>query len=164
MPIILTTKPGQPVSTELRVKNASNQTETLKVSLFKFSVDDQGQVKLFPQAKLSESAEKLLNKLHERREDLDEIRQLEDVELAKRISLMLTREFLRWVFFGNVIAVPIAYWFAQRWLSGYAYRIRLDGRPFILALIVTLGVALLTVGRQTYKTGRLDPARCIKHE
>jgi putative ABC transport system permease protein len=80
------------------------------------------------------------------------------------ISLMLTGEFLRWVFFGNLIAAPIAYWFAERWLSGYAYRIPLDGRPFILALVVTLGVALLTVGRQTFKTGRLDAARCIKYE
>jgi len=48
---------------------------------------------------------------------------------------MLTREFLRWVFFGTLIAAPISYWFAARWLSGYAY-----------------------------KTGRLDPARCIRHE
>jgi SWI/SNF-related matrix-associated actin-dependent regulator 1 of chromatin subfamily A len=37
-------------------------------------------VKLFPQAILSEPAQKILKKLQERREDLDEIRQLEDVE------------------------------------------------------------------------------------
>lgn len=37
-------------------------------------------VKLFPQANLSEQAQKLLKKLHERREDLDEIRQKEDTD------------------------------------------------------------------------------------
>ena len=68
------------------------------------------------------------------------------------------------MFLGNLIAAPIAYLFAKRWLSGYAYRIPLGGSVFVLALVLTLGMALLTVGHQTLKTARLNPARCIKYE
>ena len=80
------------------------------------------------------------------------------------ITLMLTKEFLRWVFLANLIGGPIAYWIAGRWLRGYAYRIPLGMSVFVLAFILTMGVALLTVGRQTIKTARLDPARCVKYE
>ena len=46
LPISLSTAPGKAVSTELRVKNASSQTERLKVSLFKFSVNERSEVRL----------------------------------------------------------------------------------------------------------------------
>lgn len=41
LPINLSTLPGEPVSTELRVRNSGSQTETLAVGLLKFSPDDQ---------------------------------------------------------------------------------------------------------------------------
>ncbi len=80
------------------------------------------------------------------------------------ITLMLTREFLRWVFVGNLIAGPIVYWIASGWLRGFAYHVPIGGSAFILALVLTLGVAFMTVGRQTLKTARVDPARSIKYE
>ena len=80
------------------------------------------------------------------------------------IALMLTREFIRWVVLANLIAAPIAYFISARWLRGYAYRVSLDGSSFVLALVLTLGVAILTISRQTLKTARTNPARCIKYE
>jgi len=50
LPVVLNTKPGQPISTELRVKNASTATDRFKVSLFKFSVNDAGKVTLSSKA------------------------------------------------------------------------------------------------------------------
>jgi len=46
LPITLSAKPGESVSTELRVKNNNNTTERLRVDLLKFSSNDQGEVKL----------------------------------------------------------------------------------------------------------------------
>jgi hypothetical protein len=46
LPINLSTKPGQTVTTNLRIKNNSTDTERLKVSLFKFSSNDAGEIKL----------------------------------------------------------------------------------------------------------------------
>lgn len=49
LPIDLTTKPGQSVSAELRVKNNSSQPERLQVTLYKFSVDSNSEVTLSEQ-------------------------------------------------------------------------------------------------------------------
>ena len=46
LPINLSAKPGETVSTELRIKNNGTETEELTVSLFKFSAAESGQVKL----------------------------------------------------------------------------------------------------------------------
>jgi putative ABC transport system permease protein len=80
------------------------------------------------------------------------------------IALMLTKEFLRWIFLANLIAGPVAYWIAARWLRGYAYHISLGASVFVLALTATLGVAILTISRQTLKTAWINPARCIRYE
>ncbi len=80
------------------------------------------------------------------------------------ISLMLSGEFVRWVLLGNLIGAPIAYGITAKWLRGYAYRIPLSAWVFVLAFLLTLGVAMLTVGRQTWKAARLNPARCLKYE
>ena len=80
------------------------------------------------------------------------------------ITLMLAKDFLRWVLLANLVAAPVAYWIAGRWLHGYAYHIPLGGSVFVMALIATMGVALLTVGRQTLKTARANPACSVKYE
>ena len=80
------------------------------------------------------------------------------------VAWMLAKEFLRWVFLANLIASPIAYVISERWLRGYAYRISLGSSAFVLALAATLGVAILTISRQTLKTSRINPSRCIKYE
>jgi putative ABC transport system permease protein len=68
------------------------------------------------------------------------------------------------LFLANVIAGQVAYWMAGRWLRGYAYHISLGGSIFVLAMAMTMGVAILTIIRQTLKTARINPARCIKYE
>jgi len=80
------------------------------------------------------------------------------------VAWMLAKEFLRWVLLANLIASPIAYVISERWLRGYAYRISLGSSAFVLALAATLGVAILTISRQTLKTSRINPSRCIKYE
>src|SRR3989337_1226837 len=51
LPIVLSAKPGETITTELRIKNSSTTTERLQVRLMKFSSNDQGEVKLEDKAK-----------------------------------------------------------------------------------------------------------------
>ena len=51
LPIVLSAKPGETVTTELRVKNGGTTTERLQVRLMKFSSNNQGEVKLEDKAK-----------------------------------------------------------------------------------------------------------------
>jgi len=83
---------------------------------------------------------------------------------ASSIVLMLSREFTRWVLAANLIAWPVAYIAMQRWLAGFAYRTPLRLAVFVLAGMLTLGIALLTVGYQSVRAAASDPVECLRYE
>ncbi|SHF31297.1 ABC transporter permease [Pedobacter caeni] len=81
-----------------------------------------------------------------------------------QIIRMLNRSFLILVLFANVISWPIAYVLTNKWLSGFAYRIDMPVFPFILATLLSLTVALLTVSLQAKKAAVSDPVNALKYE
>ncbi|MEO5977378.1 MAG: FtsX-like permease family protein [Chryseolinea sp.] len=81
-----------------------------------------------------------------------------------RIIWMLSTDFAKMVMIASAIALPISYWFASRWLSGFAYRIPLSWWYFPIAGALALVIALITVGTQAVKASRLNPTQCLKEE
>jgi predicted permease len=80
------------------------------------------------------------------------------------ITFMLSKEFVQWVIIANIVADPIAYFLTKRWLQDYAYRITISWWVFGFAVCITLAVAMLTIGWQTIKAARANPANSIKYE
>ena len=80
------------------------------------------------------------------------------------IFLLLSRTFLSWIFAANVIAWPLAYYAMSRWLDSFAFRTSQSWRNFILAGLISLGVALITVSWQTLRSARAHPVRTLKYE
>ncbi|MDH4272717.1 MAG: hypothetical protein OEW18_12165, partial [Candidatus Aminicenantes bacterium] len=83
---------------------------------------------------------------------------------ASEIVVLLSKDFSRWVLLANVFAWPAAYYASEKWLQGFAYRVRLGAGPFLLASVSALAVALLTVGFQSVKAATANPAEAIRHE
>lgn len=81
-----------------------------------------------------------------------------------QIMKMLNRSFLVLVMFANVISWPIAYILASKWLSGFAYRIEMPFFPFLVATLLSLTIALLTVSFQAKKAAVTDPVNALKYE
>lgn len=77
---------------------------------------------------------------------------------------LLTRDFLQWVALAFVVAAPLSYWAAQRWLQDFAYRIDLGPGLFLAAGGLVGLVAFLTVGVQAWRAARLDPATTLRDE
>ena len=77
---------------------------------------------------------------------------------------LLSREFVKLVLVANVIAWPVAYWAMTRWLANFAYRIDLGAGVFVFSGMITLIVALLTVGLQTFKAARRNPVDALRYE
>lgn len=77
---------------------------------------------------------------------------------------MLNSEFTRLVLIANVIAWPLAYYITGKWLQNFAYRTDTSIWIFTLAVGVTLGLTLITVSIQAFRTARIDPARVLRHE
>jgi putative ABC transport system permease protein len=80
------------------------------------------------------------------------------------LVLLLSKDFTKWVLLANLFAWPAAYYTAEKWLRGFAYRISLDIVPFLLASVGALLVALLTVSYQSIRAARANPVQAIRHE
>ena len=80
------------------------------------------------------------------------------------IIVLLTKEFIKWVLLANIIAWPIAYLAMDRWLQNFAYRIEIGWGAFVLAALLALVIALLTVGHQAIKAASANPVNALRHE
>ena len=80
------------------------------------------------------------------------------------IALLIARDFIKLVLLAILLAVPLAYLAVSYWLEGFAYRKMPGPEVFLLAGLLALGVALLTVSFQAVKAGLTDPARSLRYE
>ena len=80
------------------------------------------------------------------------------------ITNMLTLDFLKLVLIAILLASPIAGYFMQQWLSGFAYHINLDWWIFALAGTMALLIAGLTVGILSVKAAMTNPVEVLKTE
>jgi putative ABC transport system permease protein len=80
------------------------------------------------------------------------------------ITALLARDFLKLVVIAIVIASPVAYYFMQRWLSDFAYRIEMEWWMFAGAGILAVVIALLTVGFQSVRAALANPTNSLKNE
>ncbi len=77
---------------------------------------------------------------------------------------LLSREFTLLVGLAAVVAFPVAWFMMNRWLSGFAYRTELSWWIFAVAGLLAIIIAWATVGYQSVKAARLNPAEAIRHE
>jgi len=80
------------------------------------------------------------------------------------IAALLSKDFLKLVLVGIVIASPIAYYAMERWLQDFAYRIQISGWMFVSVGILSILIALVTVSFQAIKTALINPAQSLKSE
>lgn len=83
---------------------------------------------------------------------------------ALQVIFLLSRDFTRLVGIAFLIAVPLSYYLMQRWLSDFAYRINIGAGTFVLAGIIALLIAWLTVSFQSLRAARINPAKSLKSE
>jgi putative ABC transport system permease protein len=80
------------------------------------------------------------------------------------ILLLLLKDFLKWLILANIIAWPVSYYFMNKWLQEYAYRIQMRLWIFFLSGVVALVIALLTVGFQAVKAAIANPIEALRYE
>lgn len=78
------------------------------------------------------------------------------------ITQLLSKDFILLVFLALVIAFPIALWLMQKWLRGFAYRIELGWLVFLIAGILAIVIALVTVSFQAIKAAIANPVKSLK--
>ena len=80
------------------------------------------------------------------------------------VILMFSKEYLLIMITAFMIAAPIAYLAASRWLEGFAYRVKIEPVYFLLAFAVSFGVMAVTICRKSYQVATENPIKALKHE
>lgn len=80
------------------------------------------------------------------------------------IIKMLSKDFVKLVILAFVIAIPIAWWFMNKWLQEFAFRIDLNWRIFAITGFVALIVALITLSFQAIRAAIANPVESLKTE
>ncbi|KYG72716.1 ABC transporter permease [Roseivirga echinicomitans] len=83
---------------------------------------------------------------------------------VSKIVMMLSKEYVRIILISNLIGWPIAYIAMSRWLEGFAYSINLSWYYFLIAGLVTVMVATLTVSYQSVKAAFSNPVDSLRNE
>jgi putative ABC transport system permease protein len=80
------------------------------------------------------------------------------------ITLMLSKEFLKWVALANLVAWPIAWYVMNRWLQNFAYRISINWWIFTAAGMSAFIIALVTVGFKAIRAAAANPVDALRYE
>ena len=80
------------------------------------------------------------------------------------IVRLLSKDFLKLVAIALVVAAPFAWYFMNKWLQDFAYRISIGWWIFVVAGSMALVVAFVTIAFQAVKAGMANPVKSLRTE
>ncbi len=80
------------------------------------------------------------------------------------IAKLLSFDFVRLVIVSIIIATPVAWYAMNKWLQDYTYRINIDWGIFLIAGLLAIIIALLTVSYQSIKAAVANPVNSLRTE
>lgn len=83
---------------------------------------------------------------------------------AGGIIALLSQDFLKLIIIANGIAIPVAYYFMNKWLQDFAFRISIGWELFLLAGAIALLIALATISFQAIKAAMANPVKALRTE
>ncbi len=89
------------------------------------------------------------------------IRKVLGASTANLITL-LSKDFLKLVFIALLIGSPVAWYAMNKWLENFAYRVDVNWTVFLLAGVLAIIIAFLTISFQAIKTARANPISALK--
>ena len=81
-----------------------------------------------------------------------------------RIVQLLSREYLLLIVIANLVAWPVIYLLMNRWLENFVSRISMEWSAFLLASLIVLIIAFLTVSYHIISTALANPVKAIRSE
>ena len=80
------------------------------------------------------------------------------------ILTLLSKEIVILIMVANLIAWPLAWYFMNLWLKSFAYHIDMSVVVYLIAAVLAIVIALITVSTQTIKAAMTNPAKTLRYE
>jgi len=81
-----------------------------------------------------------------------------------QIVTMICKDFIVLVILAFIIAAPLAWWGMHQWLQNFAYRTDISAWIFAAAVLLMVGIALITLCFQTVKAALANPVKSLRTE
>ena len=82
---------------------------------------------------------------------------------VSEIIKMLSKEVFILIGISTVIAWPAGYFFMHNWLQNFAFRVNMGYVSFLMATLIALLIAVLTVGLRAYRAATANPADSLEY-
>jgi len=83
---------------------------------------------------------------------------------VQEIVVLLSKDLLKPVIIATCIAMPVGYYLLNQWLQNFAYKTSLSWWIFVLAALITFGIALITVSLKAIKAAMTNPVKSLRTE
>lgn len=83
---------------------------------------------------------------------------------VSNILALISREYALLMIIAFGLGIPVSYMFISQWLSGFAYRIDVDGWMFVVPILALFCITIVMVCAQSFKTAKSDPVKSLKYE
>lgn len=80
------------------------------------------------------------------------------------VVTLLSKDFLKLVIISIVLAIPVAAYAMKSWLQGFAYHVSMQWWVFVIAAVIALIIAFLTISSQAFKAAVINPSKSLKSE
>ena len=82
---------------------------------------------------------------------------------VQSILKMFNMQFLRITLVCAAVAIPISYYFVNRWLTGFTARMPMSWWIFALAVVIICLIVIGTVTARSWKAANENPINSIQH-
>jgi ABC-type antimicrobial peptide transport system permease subunit len=83
---------------------------------------------------------------------------------VESIIMMFSKEYLKLILLGFILAAPVGWFFMGKFLDEFAYKIDVGPQVFILTLGITLLIAIVTVGYRSFRAATVNPVSSLRSE
>ena len=83
---------------------------------------------------------------------------------VSEIIFLFSGTYTKWILIAFAIAAPTAWFLLKKWLSQYPYQTNISWWVFVLAFLISVIIALSTIGYQIIKSARMNPADSLRYE
>jgi len=80
------------------------------------------------------------------------------------LTILLSKDFTKYVLIANIIAWPTAYFVITNWLNNFAYHIDISIMFFVIAALASFLIAILTVSYHAIRTSLMNPVDSLRYE
>jgi ABC-type antimicrobial peptide transport system permease subunit len=80
------------------------------------------------------------------------------------IMQLFIRDFVILVIIGFAISVFLSWFFMDKWLEDFAYKINIGWEEFFYALVASVVLVLITIGYRAYRAARTNPIDALRDE